>query len=113
MNHYCCVPRCSSWIKRDPQLTFHIFPEQRKHQVSLINKFGQKERIDWRKAWILKLRIEKPVNFGRMKPFFVQKSKYTGCPGIEFITGTTQSLEDKEIKKDNGVKEDKRSERGQ
>ncbi|KAJ8946108.1 hypothetical protein NQ318_010407 [Aromia moschata] len=52
MNHYCCVPRCSSWIKRDPQLTFQILPEQGRHQ----------ERIDRRKAWILKLRIEKPVN---------------------------------------------------
>ncbi|KAJ8938590.1 hypothetical protein NQ318_020852 [Aromia moschata] len=62
MNHYCCVPRCSSWIKRDPQLTFKTFPEQGKHQVSLINKFGQKERIDRRKAWILKLRIGKPAS---------------------------------------------------
>ncbi|KAJ8938813.1 hypothetical protein NQ318_006434 [Aromia moschata] len=61
MNHYCCVPRCSSWIKRDPQLIFHIFPEQGKPQVSLVNKFGQKERIDRRKAWILKLSIGKPV----------------------------------------------------
>ncbi|KAJ8936024.1 hypothetical protein NQ318_007192, partial [Aromia moschata] len=33
-----------------------------KHQVSLINKCGQKERIDRRKAWILKLRIGKPVS---------------------------------------------------
>ncbi|KAJ8956029.1 hypothetical protein NQ318_006305 [Aromia moschata] len=57
MNHYCCVPRCSSWINRDPQLTFHnnIFPEQGKHQVSLVNKF------DRRKTWILKLSIGKPV----------------------------------------------------
>ncbi|KAJ8936376.1 hypothetical protein NQ318_004448 [Aromia moschata] len=62
MNHYCCVPRCSSWIKRDPQLTFHIFPEQEKHHVSLVNKFGQKERIDRRRAWILKLRIGSPVS---------------------------------------------------
>ncbi|KAJ8951983.1 hypothetical protein NQ318_010728 [Aromia moschata] len=62
INHYCCVPRCSSWNKRDPQLTFHIFLAQGKHQVSLINKFGQKERIDRRKAWILNLRIGKPVS---------------------------------------------------
>ncbi|KAJ8961178.1 hypothetical protein NQ318_008859 [Aromia moschata] len=61
MNHYYCVPRRLSWIKRDPQLTFQIFPEQGKHQVSLTNKFGQKERIDRRKAWILKLRIGKPL----------------------------------------------------
>ncbi|KAJ8956751.1 hypothetical protein NQ318_014108 [Aromia moschata] len=61
MNHYCCVSRCSSWIKRDPQFTFQIFSEQGKHPVSLINKFGQKERIDRRKAWILKLRIGKPL----------------------------------------------------
>ncbi|KAJ8953083.1 hypothetical protein NQ318_013425 [Aromia moschata] len=60
MNHYCCVPRCSSWIKRDPQLIFHILPEG-KHQVSLVNTFGQKERIDRRKAWILKLSTGKPV----------------------------------------------------
>ncbi|KAJ8934022.1 hypothetical protein NQ318_007115 [Aromia moschata] len=51
INHYCCVPRCLSWVKRDPQLTFHIFLEQEKHQ----------ERIDKRKAWIIKLRIGKPV----------------------------------------------------
>ncbi|KAJ8954043.1 hypothetical protein NQ318_004344 [Aromia moschata] len=62
MNRYCCVPRCSSWIKRDPRLTFRIFPEQGTHQVSPVNKFGQKERIDRRKAWILKLRIGKPVS---------------------------------------------------
>ncbi|KAJ8947613.1 hypothetical protein NQ318_002622 [Aromia moschata] len=62
MNHYCCVPRCLSWIKRNLQLTFQIFHEQGKHQVSLINKFGRKERIDRRKAWILKLRIRKPVS---------------------------------------------------
>ncbi|KAJ8958128.1 hypothetical protein NQ318_006062 [Aromia moschata] len=62
MNHYYCVPRCSSWIKRDPQLTFHIFPEQGKHQVSLVNQFGQKERIERRKAWKLKLSIGKPVS---------------------------------------------------
>ncbi|KAJ8948424.1 hypothetical protein NQ318_007947, partial [Aromia moschata] len=61
-NDYCCVPRCSFWIKRDPQVSFHIFPEQEKHQVSLVNKFGQKERIDKRNAWILKLRIGKPVS---------------------------------------------------
>ncbi|KAJ8936367.1 hypothetical protein NQ318_008731 [Aromia moschata] len=48
-------------MKKVPQLTFHIYPEQGKHQVTLINKFGQKERIDRRKAWILKLRIGKPV----------------------------------------------------
>ncbi|KAJ8945879.1 hypothetical protein NQ318_002719, partial [Aromia moschata] len=47
---------------RDPQLTVHIFPEQGKHQVSLVNKFGQKERIDRRKAWILKLRLGKPIS---------------------------------------------------
>ncbi|KAJ8949285.1 hypothetical protein NQ318_006708, partial [Aromia moschata] len=51
INHYCCVPRCLSWIKRDPQLTFHIFLEG-KHQA----------RIDKRKAWILKLRIRQPVS---------------------------------------------------
>ncbi|KAJ8944434.1 hypothetical protein NQ318_002131 [Aromia moschata] len=62
MNHCCSVPRCSSWIKRDPQLTFHIFPEQGKHQVSPVNKFGQNEHIDRRKAWILKLSIGKLVS---------------------------------------------------
>ncbi|KAJ8947822.1 hypothetical protein NQ318_009966 [Aromia moschata] len=62
MNHYCCVHRCSSWIKRDPQLTFQIFSEQGKHQVFLRNKFCQKKRIDRRKAWILKLMIGKPVS---------------------------------------------------
>ncbi|KAJ8958724.1 hypothetical protein NQ318_016452, partial [Aromia moschata] len=56
INHYYCVPRCLSWFKRDPQLTFHIYREQEKHQVCLINKF------DKRKAWILKLRIGKPVS---------------------------------------------------
>ncbi|KAJ8950761.1 hypothetical protein NQ318_011254 [Aromia moschata] len=61
MNHYCCVPRCSSWIMKNPQLTFHIVPEQGRHHVSLVNKFGQKEHIDRRKAWILKLNIGKPL----------------------------------------------------
>ncbi|KAJ8950788.1 hypothetical protein NQ318_011282 [Aromia moschata] len=59
INHYCCVPGCS--IKRNPKFTFHIFPEQGKHQVSLVNKFGQKEHIDRRKAWILKPSIGKAV----------------------------------------------------
>ncbi|KAJ8951602.1 hypothetical protein NQ318_020479, partial [Aromia moschata] len=69
------VPRCSSWIKRDPQLTFQIFPEQGK-QVSLINKFGQKECIDRRKACILKLRIGKPVTKASKKRKILKKLQY-------------------------------------
>ncbi|KAJ8955552.1 hypothetical protein NQ318_001382 [Aromia moschata] len=52
----------------------YIYPEQGKHQVSLINKFGQKERIDRRKAWILKLRIGKPISF--MKELLEEQKLY-------------------------------------
>ncbi|KAJ8938010.1 hypothetical protein NQ318_022943 [Aromia moschata] len=76
MNHYYCVPRCSSWIKKDPQLIFHIHHEQGKHQVSIINKFGQKERVDRRKAWILKLRIGKPVIKDLKKRKILKKLQY-------------------------------------
>ncbi|KAJ8946883.1 hypothetical protein NQ318_008239 [Aromia moschata] len=57
MNFYRCRTPCSG----DKTVSPINGEKTGKHQVSLINKFSQKEHIDRRKAWILKLRIGKSV----------------------------------------------------
>lgn len=61
-NHYCCVPKCNSWAKRDleKELSFHFFPPESGQKVYMETTFG-KELIERRKAWIHKLRIGKPI----------------------------------------------------
>ncbi|KAJ8909965.1 hypothetical protein NQ315_005972 [Exocentrus adspersus] len=59
MNHYCCVPQCSSWVKRNPELSFHTFPKAGKSKVIVETKLGNKELVDRREMWIRKLRIGK------------------------------------------------------
>lgn len=61
-NHYCCVPKCNSWAKKDVdnKLTFHLFPPESGQKIYMETKLG-KQFIERRKAWIIKLRIGKPV----------------------------------------------------
>lgn len=60
-NHYCSVPQCKSWAKRNLSVHFHKFPQENKRKVYMKNASGQKELIDRRQAWIQVLKIGKPV----------------------------------------------------
>lgn len=60
-NSYCSVPQCSSWAKTNPDLSFHLFPEAGKHRVKVESALGDPTWMCRRKAWILKLKIGKPV----------------------------------------------------
>lgn len=59
MNHYCCVPQCSSWVKRNPELSFHTFPKAGKERVVVETKLGNKELVDRRQMWIRLWKIRK------------------------------------------------------
>lgn len=58
----CCVYGCNSVKRKHKNLHFHRFPPKGKHTAKLINKFHEIEKVDVRKAWILLLKIGKPVN---------------------------------------------------
>lgn len=60
--HYCCVPQCKSWSKKDinKHLSFHNFPAENAQRVNFKTQLGI-ECIDRRKAWILNLKIGKPI----------------------------------------------------
>lgn len=77
-NHYCCVPNCNSWAKKDSshELSFHLFPPESGQKVYIENAFGR-ELIERRKAWILKLRIGKPVtSFMKVCSLHFKKEDY-------------------------------------
>ncbi|KAJ8978061.1 hypothetical protein NQ317_015868 [Molorchus minor] len=38
MNHYCCVPQCSSWVKETPELSFHTFLKAVKSEQKYIQQ---------------------------------------------------------------------------
>lgn len=61
-NCYCCVPQCRSWIKRNPELSFHVFPTIGKSKVFVNTEIGGKELVDRRKVWIQKLKMGKRVS---------------------------------------------------
>lgn len=63
---YCSVSGCKSSGKRGKNLHFHKFPKSSKTDIMVPyeNEFGQIEQISRRKAWILKLKIRKPVTKG-------------------------------------------------
>jgi THAP domain len=84
MNYYCCVPHCYSWLKRNPELSFHTFPKPGKSKVLLETKLGNKEIINRKQAWIKQLKIGKKVsNYMRVCSLhfsdsdFLQKGKMT------------------------------------
>lgn len=62
-NSYCCAPQCHSWAKKDSDkhISFHLFPKENARKVYVSTQMGR-ELMDQRKAWILKLRIGKPVS---------------------------------------------------
>ncbi|XP_044766547.1 uncharacterized protein LOC123322647 [Coccinella septempunctata] len=57
-NDYCCVPKCSSWSRKNPDLSFHKFPHEGKERVHMEGT----ELVDRRKAWILRLNLGKPAS---------------------------------------------------
>nr|CAI5833451.1 unnamed protein product [Callosobruchus analis] len=59
MNHYCCVPQCSSWIKRNPELSFHSFAKAGMEKVLVETKLGTNELGDQRQKWIRLLKLGK------------------------------------------------------
>lgn len=92
MNHYCCVPQCSSWVKRNPSLSFHTFPRAGKSKVVVETKFGSKELVDQRQMWIRVLKLgKKPSDHMRVcslhfdESDFMQKGK--SCSKITFHFG--------------------------
>nr|CAI5867885.1 unnamed protein product [Callosobruchus analis] len=64
MNHYCCVPQCSSWIKRNPELSFHSFLKAGMEKVLVETKLGTNELGDRRQMWI---RLLKLISFKKRK----------------------------------------------
>lgn len=62
MNHYCCVPHCNSWAKKNPEISFHTFPKEGLSKVFVETKLGIKELVDRRKVWIKALKIGKIVS---------------------------------------------------
>lgn len=62
MNHYCCVPNCFSWAKKNPEISFHTFPVEGKSRVIVETKLGNKELVDRRQVWVKNLRIGKKVS---------------------------------------------------
>lgn len=58
---YCCVFGCQSKACRDEKIKFFHFPHPNKDFIDRINKFGDKEKIDRREAWIRVLKIGKSV----------------------------------------------------
>lgn len=86
MNYYCCVPQCSSWVKTRPELSFHTFPKAGKQKVFVETKFGNRELVDRKQAWIQKLKIGKKVSdYMRVcslhfdESDYFQKGKATMC----------------------------------
>lgn len=59
---FCCVYGCSSKASQPSGLSFHLFPQAGYSTVKLLNKFGQPESVDTRKAWEYKLRMSKPAS---------------------------------------------------
>ncbi|KAJ8934960.1 hypothetical protein NQ318_007199 [Aromia moschata] len=76
-------------LMRDPHELFIYFLNKERQQVSLVNKFVQKECIDRHKAWILKLSIGKTVSkfmkvcslhFAEEDYFYRCSSSSAACP---------------------------------
>ncbi|XP_028146882.2 uncharacterized protein LOC114340340 [Diabrotica virgifera virgifera] len=61
-NRYCSVPQCSSWEKKNTDVTFHAFPQTGdKYPVRIEGKLGSKVLMKRQEAWKLKLKIGKPI----------------------------------------------------
>ncbi|XP_063927325.1 zinc finger protein 711-like [Zophobas morio] len=57
----CSVFNCSSIRKKNPDLSFHLFPKE-DEKIRVLNDFGIAEVCDRRKLWGMKLKIEKKIN---------------------------------------------------
>ncbi|XP_045468138.1 uncharacterized protein LOC123676332 [Harmonia axyridis] len=82
-NCYCCVSTCSSKKDRNKDLHFHSFPKEGASSLYITNDSGSLERMDRRKAWITKLRIQKPVTHNmRVCSLHFQDSDYLAIQAI-------------------------------
>ena len=57
----CSVFNCSSIRKKNPDLSFHLFPKEGE-KIRVLDDFGIAEVCDRRKLWGMKLKIEKKIN---------------------------------------------------
>uniref|UniRef100_A0A6P7H673 Uncharacterized protein LOC114346673 n=1 Tax=Diabrotica virgifera virgifera TaxID=50390 RepID=A0A6P7H673_DIAVI len=58
-NRYCSVSQCSSWEKKNTDVTFHAFPQTGdKYPVRIEGKLGSKVLMKRQEAWKLKLKID-------------------------------------------------------
>lgn len=49
-NYYCTVYGCSSWSKKNAELSSHSFPPAGRYKIYWIAKSGKRELTDARKA---------------------------------------------------------------
>lgn len=81
---FCSVFGCNSKACKNPELSFHRFPEAGKVQINHLNKFGQSELIDRRvlRERALKMGKEVTPNMRVCSPYIVKDdySVFTG-PG--------------------------------
>src|SRR3978361_263357 len=61
-NVFCCVDGCNSLARRNPELSFHYFPGPRRITTTIVNRLGDTDKVDCRKAQELRLLIGKPVS---------------------------------------------------
>lgn len=64
-NDNCCVYNCSSTRKKNPDLSFHLFPRPGQ-KIKYIDNYGSEQESNRLKLWEVKLRMGKPVT-GSMK----------------------------------------------
>ena len=60
-NTNCCVPQCTSRGSKNPDLSFHLFPNE-KSKVSVVSANGTKTLVSRRAEWIRILKIGKNVS---------------------------------------------------
>ena len=58
---FCSVFGCNSKASKNPELSFHRFPEAGKIEVKCVNKLALNEMIDRRILWEMILRMSKEV----------------------------------------------------
>lgn len=48
--------------KRNPEISFHSFPQEGKEKVYIHNKLNIRELVDRRAVWVMNLKLGKPVS---------------------------------------------------
>lgn len=57
----CCVYGCASTRKKNPELYYHSFPNE-KQQVTIVNDFAETKVINRRQLWEAKLKMGKKMS---------------------------------------------------